>query len=199
MTKQMNRLQWQICSLCNEIRKKLFTQLKRRFFKNLGWRNKSSIYNRNKILGLCWFFSITSEKYVPSLSHSSLKVFNESKISYEIWSLSFFHFLSALLQVWRRERMVLSFLQGADDVFTDLDVKGATKFITFKQTELKSARWSSICKWCNNEFWNTEFPVDTPLVLRLDKDAYGKKPFFSWTEVYFNHAVKLHDYWFVQW
>ncbi len=23
------------------------------------------------------------------------------------------------------------------------------------------------------------FPVDTPLVLRLDKDAYGKKPFFS--------------------
>ncbi len=43
------------------------------------------------------------------------------------------------------------------------------------------------------------FPVDTPLVLRLDKDAYGKKPFFSWTEVLFNHAVKLHDYWFVQW
>ncbi len=28
-----------------------------------------------------------------------------------------------------------------------------------------------------------EFPVDTPLVLRLDKDAYGKKRFFSWTEV----------------
>ncbi len=23
-------------------------------------------------------------------------------------------------------------------------------------------------------------------------------PFFSWTEVLFNHAVKLHDYWFVQ-
>ncbi len=44
-----------------------------------------------------------------------------------------------------------------------------------------------------------KFPVDTPLVLRLDKDAYGKKPFFSWTEVFFNHAVKLHDYWFVQW
>ncbi len=30
------------------------------------------------------------------------------------------------------------------------------------------------------------------------KDAYGKMPFFSWTEVLFNHAVKLHDYWFVQ-
>ncbi len=45
----------------------------------------------------------------------------------------------------------------------------------------------------------TSVPWDTPLVLRLDKDAYGKKPFFSWTEVYFNHAVKLHDYWFVQW
>ncbi len=24
----------------------------------------------------------------------------------------------------------------------------------------------------------SRFPVDTPLVLRLDKDAYGKKPFF---------------------
>ncbi len=24
-----------------------------------------------------------------------------------------------------------------------------------------------------------QFPVDTPLILRLDKDAYGKKPFFS--------------------
>ncbi len=29
------------------------------------------------------------------------------------------------------------------------------------------------------------------------KDAYGKMPFFSWTEVLFNHAVKLHDYWFL--
>ncbi len=45
----------------------------------------------------------------------------------------------------------------------------------------------------------TSVPWDTERVLRLDKDAYGKKPFFSWTEVYFNHAVKLHDYWFVQW
>ncbi len=27
------------------------------------------------------------------------------------------------------------------------------------------------------------------------KDAYGKMHFFSWTEVLFNHAVKLHDYW----
>ncbi len=26
---------------------------------------------------------------------------------------------------------------------------------------------------------NLGFPVNTPLVLRLDKDAYGKKPFFS--------------------
>ncbi len=38
----------------------------------------------------------------------------------------------------------------------------------------------------------TSVPWDTERVLRLDKDAYGKKPFFSWTEVYFNHAVKLH-------
>ncbi len=45
----------------------------------------------------------------------------------------------------------------------------------------------------------TSVPWDTERVLRLDKDAYGKKPFFSWTEVLFNHAVKLHDYWFVQW
>ncbi len=49
--------------------------------------------------------------------------------------------------------------------------------------------------WVRNE---KGFPVDTPLVLRLDKDAYGKKPFFSWTEALFNHAVKLYDYWFVQ-
>ncbi len=36
-----------------------------------------------------------------------------------------------------------------------------------------------------HDFWKllkTEFPVDTPLVLRLDKDAYGKKPFQSRSE-----------------
>ncbi len=43
----------------------------------------------------------------------------------------------------------------------------------------------------------TSVPWDTERVLRLDKDAYGKNTFFSWTEVLFNHAVKLHDYWFV--
>ncbi len=41
------------------------------------------------------------------------------------------------------------------------------------------------------------FPVDTSLVLRLDKDAYGKKAFFLLNWSLINHAVKLHDYWFV--
>ncbi len=44
----------------------------------------------------------------------------------------------------------------------------------------------------------TSVPWDTERVLRLVKTHMGKCLFFSWTEVLFNHAVKLHDYWFVQ-
>ncbi len=37
----------------------------------------------------------------------------------------------------------------------------------------------------------TSVPWDTERVLRLEKDTYGKKYFFSWTEDLFKHAVEL--------
>ncbi len=57
-------------------------------------------------------------------------------------------------------------------------------------------RGSFCFNYCLNSAWHggDQFPIDTPLVLRLVKTHTGKCLFSPELKSYLNHAVKLHDY-----
>ncbi len=77
------------------------------------------------------------------------------RISKEICSLSFFHFLSAFLQDYVRERMSLS-IQGSDLGFSLKHLKGAIEFNMSAQTVFKEFKWCSASRSASDDSTDRE-------------------------------------------